>query len=79
MNTHKDDYTAHRLGTRSDAFQCVFTVTFQATGRDTTPAVVRLKRLLKSALRGYGLRCIEAKESPAAATKPRTRTGRAAR
>jgi hypothetical protein len=29
---------------------------------DAVPAVTRLKRLLKMARRGYGLRCIEAQE-----------------
>lgn len=52
-----------------------FTVTFQATDRDSVPAVVRLRALLKAAWRSYGLRCIEAKESPATTKTARPRKG----
>lgn len=39
----------------------VYRVTLQATGSDV-PAVVRLRRFLKMALRGYGLRCLDVEE-----------------
>jgi hypothetical protein len=31
---------------------------------DAVPAATRLKRLLKMCLRGYGLKCVEAREVP---------------
>jgi hypothetical protein len=34
-------------------------------GRDAVPTVVRLRRLLKMLLRGYGFRCISVEELPA--------------
>jgi hypothetical protein len=35
-------------------------------GWPAPPAVIRLRRLLKTLLRGYGFRCISAREAPAA-------------
>ena len=40
-----------------------FALTLQAVpGWGNVPATIRLKRFLKAALRGYGLRCTEARE-----------------
>lgn len=33
-----------------------------AAGNHLAPPIVRLRRLLKASLRGYGLRCVSAKE-----------------
>jgi hypothetical protein len=44
----------------------VFRVEFEALASDV-PAHVRLRRLLKFALRGCGLRCVRAEEGGAAA------------
>jgi hypothetical protein len=41
--------------------QAVYTVTLQPTG-DGPPPIVRLRKLLKAALRSYGLRCVECRE-----------------
>jgi len=34
-------------------------------GGDSAPPIIRLRRLLKAALRVYSLRCVEARELPA--------------
>lgn len=42
-----------------------FALTLQAVpGWGNVPATIRLKRFLKAALRGYGLRCTEARDYP---------------
>lgn len=40
-----------------------FCIVLQSTGRDPRPAAVRLRQLLKIALRGLGLRCTSATDS----------------
>lgn len=40
-----------------------YRLTFRAEG-DGPPAIVRVRRLLKIALRGYGLRCLAVEETP---------------
>jgi hypothetical protein len=37
------------------------------------PAAIRLRRWLKAALRGYGLRCVRVEELPAATQEKRVR------
>ena len=39
-----------------------FALTLQAVPGSDVPAIIRLRRFLKAALRGYGLRCIRAEE-----------------
>ena len=38
-----------------------YTITFEASN-STVPAIIRLRRLLKLALRAFGFRCIEVKQ-----------------
>lgn len=39
-----------------------FTITVESTANQQIPAVVRLRAALKVLLRGFGLRCLEARE-----------------
>ena len=39
-----------------------FTITLEGRDDDRTPAVIRLRQLLKMALRGYRLRCVACQE-----------------
>lgn len=39
-----------------------YALTLEAVPGGDVPATIRLKRFLKAALRGYGLRCTEARE-----------------
>lgn len=39
-----------------------FILTLEPTGNDTRPPTTRLRGLLKIALRGFGLRCVQATE-----------------
>jgi hypothetical protein len=41
----------------------IYRLTLRATG-DGPPAIIRLRRFLKAALRGYGLRCLSVEEMP---------------
>jgi hypothetical protein len=54
----------------TDPQRPVFRVRLVAMPSDV-PAAVRLKRFLKAALRGYGLRCVEALEEPRANSPPK--------
>jgi hypothetical protein len=47
----------------------VYRLTVEALPGDV-PAPVRLKRLLKGVLRGYGFRCLEAREVPSGPPPP---------
>ena len=54
-----------------------FLIELAPTGRDTRPPAIRLRGLLKLALRSFGLRCVAMKETTAenGSTLP-TREGR---
>ena len=40
-----------------------FEITFRAEAGDSIPAIIRLRRLLKVALRSFGLRCVTIRET----------------
>ena len=49
-----------------------FTIELEAVPGWNTPAVVRLRALLKAALRTHGLRCVTATETQQTADAPRS-------
>jgi hypothetical protein len=59
-----DKVTSSRAKTAISSGKRRFTATFEAIPGDI-PAEVRLKRLLKSCLRAFDLRCTEIREEPA--------------
>lgn len=48
----------------------VFTLTIQSVPRHDVPADVRLRRLLKGMLRGYGFRLLSITQAPAKGEQP---------
>lgn len=53
-----------------------FALTLETINADTRPAVVRLRGLLKVALRGFGLKCVDANEIQAAPLEKKVKAPR---